>query len=243
MGKIKIGIVEDEIIIADNIAATLEQLGYEVTEPAANYTEAIEMIENEKPDLLLLDIQLGGKKDGIDLAWHIKQNYSVPFIFLTANADAVTVERAKQVEPPAYLVKPFNKDDLYSSIEICLHNFNKRSAVQKPEEKNDYFILDALFIKDGHVFFKVSYTDILYLESDHVYVKVHTIYKVFLVRASMQQYLENFDANKFYRVHRSFVVNLDKVDGINELYILVKGKEIPIAKTYREELLGKIRLG
>ncbi len=245
MSKVKIGIVEDEIIIADTISATLLDLGYDVVEPVGNYTDALAMIEKEKPDLLLLDIQLGGKKDGIDVAEVLKDKFNIPFIFLTANADTATIERAKQVEPPAYLVKPFNKDDLYSSIEICLYNFNKKSKGldKKSPEQANYFINEAIFIKDGHIFIKVPFSEILYLESDHVYVNVHTKSKTYLVRASMLEYMENFDPMKFFRVHRSFTVNLDKVEGINELFILVGGVQIPMGKTYREDLLSKIRLG
>ena len=110
-------VVEDEIVIADNICMILEDLGYEVLEPAINYEEALETIKEDVPDLAILDIQLGGRRDGIDLAWKIKEDYSFPFIFLTSNADAATVERAKKVAPPSYLVKPFNKDDLFTSIE------------------------------------------------------------------------------------------------------------------------------
>src|ERR1700748_3650093 len=130
MDKIKIGIVEDEVIIAEGINSTLKQLGYAVAEPACNYTEALTMMAEEKPDLMLLDITLNGSKDGIDLAWKIKELYNIPFIFLTANADAATVKRAKETEPPAYLVKPFNKDELYASIEICLHNFSQQQSRQ-----------------------------------------------------------------------------------------------------------------
>ena len=65
MSKLKIGIVEDEVIIADHIAEILVKLGYDVAEPAASYAEAVQMIDDEKPDLLLIDIQLRGKRDGI----------------------------------------------------------------------------------------------------------------------------------------------------------------------------------
>src|SRR4051812_22124930 len=103
MANIKVGIVEDEMIIAEGIVQALEQLGYEPTEPATSYTDALEMIEAERPDILLVDIQLSGKKDGIDLAWKIKEDYNIPFIFLTASSDPATVERAKLICPPAYL--------------------------------------------------------------------------------------------------------------------------------------------
>lgn len=242
MSRIKIGVVEDEVIIADNLCNTLLNLGYDVAEPAASFIEAIAMIETEKPDLLLLDIQLKGKKDGIDLAWKIKDDYRLPFIFLTANADTATVQRAKLVEPPAYLVKPFSKDDLYASIEICLHNSSKDRFKKHEPENASYVINDAIFIKDGHYFHKVKFADILYLESEHVYVQVHTIDKKYLVRTSMQQYLSNFDERKFFRIHRSYVVNLEQVQTVSTEHIFIKGVQLPIGKTYQEELLSRLRL-
>lgn len=96
MDKVKILVVEDEIIIADDICDILSELGYDTLEPVINYSEAIEAIEKYKPDLAILDIQLAGSKDGIDLAWKIKEDYQLPYIFLTSHADPATVERAKK---------------------------------------------------------------------------------------------------------------------------------------------------
>lgn len=243
MNKVKIGVVEDEFIIAETICQTLLGLGYDVPEPAAGYTEALAMIERERPDLLLLDIQLSGSKDGIDLAWKIKEEYDIPFIFLTANADPVTVDRAKKVSPPAYLVKPFNKDDLYASIEICI--YNSRRERQSGTQKNNlnYVLKDALFVKENSCFTKILFRDILYLESDHVYIRIHTeLNKVYLIRANIQDYELLFDAHLFYRIHRSYVVNLERVDSIKDRHVLVKGMEIPISRTFRGELLSRLRL-
>ncbi len=96
MSALKIGVVEDELVIARTILGTLEELGYSYCGPAISYTEAIEMLESNKPDLLLLDIQLSGKKDGIDVAEKVNELYPMPFIFLTANSDAETIDRAKK---------------------------------------------------------------------------------------------------------------------------------------------------
>src|SRR5690348_12950127 len=105
--EIKIGIVEDELIIAEKIKLLLEGMGYLICEPVSSYDEALAMIEKEKPDMLLLDINLNDKKDGIDLAEQVNRQHRIPFIFLTANSDRATIERAKKVNPNAYLVKPF----------------------------------------------------------------------------------------------------------------------------------------
>lgn len=126
MSKVKILVVEDEIIIADNICDTLTDLGYETLEPAINFTEAVELIESESPDIAILDIQLSGQKTGIDLARKINEDYNFPFIFLTSNSDTVTLNEAKKLMPPAFLVKPFSKEELYTSIEIALYNFSNK---------------------------------------------------------------------------------------------------------------------
>src|SRR3954470_23249348 len=104
MSRIKIGIVEDERVIALSIESTLDDLGYDHCGPASSYGEALELLETDTPDLLLLDINLAGKKDGIDVAEKINVLYNIPFIFLTANSDMATIERAKKVKPHAYIV-------------------------------------------------------------------------------------------------------------------------------------------
>ncbi len=243
MAKIKIGIVEDEMIIAQGIIQLLEELGYETTEPAISYTEALGMIVSEQPDILLLDIQLKGHKDGIDLAWKVKEEYSIPFIFLTANSDPATVERVKKLNPPAFLVKPFDKGEVFAAIEICLHNYvtgiNKR--VEVPGE--DFHIKGCLFIKNGQNFQKIRIADIMYLESDNVYVHVHTRDSKLMLRNSIQGYLELINDNSFFRVHKSFAVNTNHIDAINSESIFIKNTEIPVGRAYRENLFNFLRLG
>jgi DNA-binding LytR/AlgR family response regulator len=243
MIKLKIGIVEDEVIIADNIADILQKLGYKVAEPAATYAEAMQMIEDEKPDLLLLDIQLKGKKDGIDIATKINEVYRIPFIFLTANADTATVDRAKKANPSNYLVKPFTKEDLYAAIEVCLYNSYAFKAARPLTAGSNFALSDALFIKDGQLFYKVKFSDILYMESEHVYVNVYTAHKSFLVRSSLNDYLANFDAETFFRIHRSYVINLNHVHSVSAECVIINGVTLPVGRSYRQQLFGRLNLG
>jgi two-component system, LytTR family, response regulator LytT len=242
MSKLRIGIVEDEAIIADSMAETLLKLGYEVAEPAASYAEAIQMIEDEKPDLLLLDIQLKGKKDGIDLAAKIKETYRLPVIFITANADSATIERAKKVNPANYLTKPFTKGDLYIAIEICLHNYHEAKPTKPVQANSKPLNGNYLFIKDGQLYNKVKIDDIIYLQSKHVYIHIHTLDKIFLVRSSLNDYLGHLDTGIFFRVHRSYVINLNHLQSINAEYVIINGVTLPVGKTYRDQLLKKLNL-
>lgn len=243
MSKTKVCIVEDEVIIADNLCNILTQLGYDVAEPVATYAEALVMIEEEQPDLLLLDIQIKGKKDGIDLAMKVRESHGLPFIFLTANADATTVQRAKQAGPTAYLVKPFTREDLYTAIEICLHNVSAHTRKQNEQLSQALPVNDVLFIKDEQAFHKVRFADILYLESEHVYVRVHTREKKYLVRTSMQQYLLLFNERVFFRIHRSYVINIEQIDSVTTDYVIIRGLKLPIGKTYQEELFTRLKIG
>ncbi len=240
MSKLKIGIVEDELLIARSIKDTLNELGYDYTEPCISYTEAIEMIAEEKPDMLLLDINLSGKKDGIDVAAHINEKYKIPFIFLTANSDAATIERAKKVKPHAYLVKPFTKDELFASIEIAFSNYNSKS---KQEQINTATkINNALFIRENNAFVKILFSEIIFIESQENYVKVHaTGNKRFMLRSTFTDFLEQLPNDLFFRTGRSHAVQLEMVEKIEPTEVMVGGQKIPLSKTNRDELY--LRLG
>lgn len=120
MSKKKALIVEDEVIIAEDIKQILLSLDYEVVGIATKYTTALDSLETNDMDVALVDIMLGGSKNGIDLAHQIIERFKIPFIFLTSHADAATVKKAKETQPSAHLLKPFSKDDLFTTLEIAL---------------------------------------------------------------------------------------------------------------------------
>lgn len=240
MQKTTIGVIEDEAIVAMGITQALNDLGYTVPNSAANYTQALEMIGINKPDILLIDIFLGGYKDGIDLALKVKKEYGIPFIFLTANSDAATVDRAKKAEAQAYLVKPFRKEELFASIELCLYNYARQQ--KQPAAQNNYLVNNCLFIKKGQYFQKVAIDDILYLESEGVYLNVHTRDGKLLVRSNLQDYLDLIACDNFYKVHRSYAVNLRHVQRINFDSLYINNIELPLARTTRDNLLSKLKI-
>ena len=236
MKETKIGIVEDEIIIADSIRSVLLRMNYRVAEPCLNYDEAIKMLQADSLHLLLLDINLGeGSKSGIEVGRYIRENMDLPFIFLTANSDIKTVEQAKTVNPNAFLVKPFVQDELHAVIEIAMHNFYSQKASEQPRPGKDF-----LFVKDGTGLHKISFSDILFLESDHVYVCVYTTTRKYLIRASMQNYIEQLDADLFLRIHRSYVVNLSKIEKVIGSQVRIGETSLPVSRSYKDELLSRL---
>ncbi|MGL5509912.1 MAG: response regulator, partial [Microcoleaceae cyanobacterium] len=118
MSKIKILIVEDELIAANNIAKNLEKQGYEVVGIVNSGEKAIAKVADTFPNLILMDIQLRGKLNGIETAEIVKDKFQIPIVFITAYADGPTIQKAKLVKPHGYLVKPFKPQDLGVTIEL-----------------------------------------------------------------------------------------------------------------------------
>lgn len=231
--QLKILIVEDEVIIAEDMKQMLEKLGYNVIGIAFDYNEAIDVLNEKKPDLALIDINLGGTKDGIDLADFINKNYSIPLIFATSNVDPLTLAKVKRTISHGYLLKPFTPDDLYTSIEIGIGNFhNNKTENQKPK--------DSIFIKQQELYIKININDIFWLKSDRNYTEINTINKMYLVRGTVKDTLDELD-QRFIRIHKTFVVNIEKIDALGPNYIIINKQELPIGKIYKEELMSKIR--
>ncbi|MEW5736495.1 MAG: response regulator [Thermodesulfobacteriota bacterium] len=120
MAKARIMVVEDEFILAQGITAHLLAMDYSVTSHVTSGEAAIKQVEKDLPDLILMDIVMPGKLDGIEAAEQIRKKLSVPIVFLTAYSDDETIERAKSAEPFGYLLKPFTERELYIAIEMAL---------------------------------------------------------------------------------------------------------------------------
>lgn len=130
MEPIKILIVEDESIVAMDIADKLEKLGYEVVDLVDSGELAIETVADKQPDLVLMDIVLQGDIDGIQTAEYIKTNFQIPVVYLTAYADKNTLERAKITEPYGYILKPFKEAELNATIEMALSRINAENKIK-----------------------------------------------------------------------------------------------------------------
>ena len=238
MPRIKIGIIEDEMVIARTIESTLDELGYECCGPASGYGEALELLETDKPDLVLLDINLSGKKDGIDLAEKINLLYQIPFIFLTANSDMATIELAKKVKPHAYIVKPFNKEELFAAIEIAFSNYTAQRNVADSPNSSIPPPAGSTFLKDGKRFHRVAYTDILYVESDNNYTAVYLANaRKLLMRSSFTDFLATLPPSMFVRIHRSYAVNTSRLDSIDMEDVTVGSIRVPLSKSYRDSVM------
>lgn len=245
-GKIKILIVEDEFMIAEDIRGRLEDMGYDVVGTATSYEEGIDFLKQNPVDLAMLDICINGKKDGIDLAAVIQEKYNIPFIFLSSQTNSAHVERAKTVHPSAYLLKPFNDRQVQISIELAMDNFNKNefavnqaneSALQPPTTTKFVGQDQCLFMRKESHFVRVNFDDILWFQAEDNYTLVQTTDDRFVYSMVLKQFENKLPESQFMRVHRSYIVNMAKVTGFDGGMIHVGNSKIPISRNTRDELL------
>lgn len=245
---IDILIVEDEPIIAKDLMYTLKDLGYGITAVCRNHQEALETVNKKKSDLIICDIHLEGDDwDGIRIAQEIRRNHDQPIVFLTALADASTIARAASVEPDAYLVKPFEERTLYAAIELAINKFSARKApIQDAAAKSSAaetipFIAGNFFIKDKKRLIKVSATDIYWIKADGAYSQLNTGTQQFFLSTNLGSLEEKLRGNTFVRVHRSYLVNFQHIDAIEEDVLSVGIERIPLGKNYREEFYRRLQ--
>ncbi|MGQ9794524.1 MAG: GAF domain-containing protein [Anaerolineae bacterium] len=126
-------VVEDELIVAENIRIMLTDFGYTVPPPVASAAEALRTLENLRPDMILVDIQLGGPVGGVHLARQIRERFSIPLVYLTAYADEETVRQALATEPYGYLVKPFSVAELRTTVELAFfrHDLERQLSARE----------------------------------------------------------------------------------------------------------------
>lgn len=240
----KILIVEDEMLIAANLSLQLTELGYEVTGIMPRAEDALYQIRESPPDIVLVDVQLKGKMDGIEMVGTMQKELNIPVIYLTANADDANFYRAKHTHPYAFISKPYKKLDLQRAIELTIVQTRSEEHFVPPAISNEapaYVLSEYLFVRNNNKLVKVEIKDILYIEAERNYCRIRTKDKEYLLVMTLKDMDEKLPQQHFIRLHRSFIVNLSKIDEIATSHIVIDKTAIPVNKALKEELLKRLR--
>lgn len=225
--SLQILVIEDEFITQKTIINQLTEIGYRISGTAMSSDEAIEILENEIVNFAILDINIKGEKNGIWLANYIKENYSIPYIYLTAYSDDDTITKALKTEPYAYLVKPFQKTDLLTSIEISVQIFNKINQQIKE---------NFLIIKHLEVYKKINLNSIRFIESDKNYLILNSSDTNYRYRATITEFTKQLP-HCFIQTHKGFIVNINFITAFSNTLIEIENNKIPISKTHKDNVL------
>jgi len=365
----KILIVENEQLVAMNLQIHLERADFEVIGVASSHENALAIVEKVKPDFMFMDINLDTEIDGIQSAKFFREKFGIPSIFLTSLRDIDVIEKAKEVEPLGYLVKPFKPDDIFTAVNIALSNYSKTktirqdfekisSAVQKidsalvffdtnfysnwynaafekllgisykpnqpinlsekilihgdnlgnflnkftykellqdvvyfdkaevfhkvkpssyvngqitafhnlnnqiegylgifqniekkEKEKGDPLedinvkvVGTFLYVKDRGAYHRMHLTDAYYIEALGNYIKLFTKDHSHVILVTLKDLESILPNSMFVRTHRSYMVNVSKIDSITSSEIRIGNYTIPIGKTYKEDIFGYLGL-
>lgn len=229
-------IVEDEPIIADDIAICLEQLGYQVVNICNSAEKALVFLTQNTVDLILLDIKIKGDKDGIQLAQMIRQKYETPFVFISSLYDKTTIARAQNAEPAGYVVKPFKDQDIQVAVEMALA---KKEIGPVGEAESQQL---NLFIRKNQSIVPLDFNEVHYIEASDNYSIFYTAADKHVVSQTLKNIEEVLHEQGYCRIHKTYLVNLRKIDRIEHSVVFINGAPLPIGKVYKKPLMERLTI-
>ena len=247
--RIQILVVEDEAVLALDLAELLELEGYAVVGTAANGPQALDLFQKHRVDLLLCDIRLQGPWDGIETARRLAAERPVPLVYLTAMADRATLTRALPTAPAAYLAKPVSVAGLRAAIEVALLGGKPTGETSPAAPGPDTSARETMLRLDQHIFLKHNYryvrlalADIVLLEADNTVTNLVTTGPHYSLRLSLTAALERLSYPSLVRVHRSFAINLRHVSAFSEVEAMLHSHTVPLGRQYKADFLRQFQV-
>ena len=239
MDKVRVFIIEDTPAESDGLISMLERNNYEIAGVARNFKQALELYYSVQVDVVIIDIFLDGVPDGIAFAETITTipQATKPFVFLTSSTDRELFERAKLTKPYSYLLKPFNELEVLYAVEMAMEKFYEQQDVFMGDDEDTVISEEYLFIKKGRSLKKVHVSEIIYIEVEEKYCNIITEKERFVSLISLTKILNLLDNELFYRTHRNFIVNVDKILEIvpADNLILVSGNhKVTLSDKYKD---------
>ncbi len=231
----KIIIVENDIPMAARLSLQLNRLGYKITGIFSRTKDALHFLEQEVPDLILLDDKLKGQLNGLELPDPKENPSSSPIVYFNKR----TAETIENLMPDSLKRK---KDLLKKHLNKPLKRFQKTPKRGLFDQKEHCIFKDRIFIKHRDRMIKISLDDIQYIEADRNYCKVFTNDKKYLLVTTLKEVDEKLLDNRFLRIHRSYVVNISHIDEIGGNYVVIFGRSLPLSKNMRKELFKHLQV-
>ena len=266
--RLRVLVVEDEPLFAEQLEAALDDLAYRVIGPAPDAATALVLVQADgpRPDVAVLDIHLRGVgPDGIELARQLLAIRPLLLIFLTSLADDASFARARSVGPAAYLIKPVDAAALQRAIELAVANFvTSRSsagadaaAAGAPAHSSrdakavftgpgtGALLPDALFMKEEGLLVKVSFSDILWVTTQDGLCSV-TLSKgrTATTRQNLRDLAAYLPPDRFVQIHRYYIINaafIECIDPVSDI-VQVSGQLLPLGRSYRDELMRRLQV-
>jgi DNA-binding LytR/AlgR family response regulator len=235
---INILIVEDDIVLAIDTEMIVVEMGYTVIGRADNSVDALRIIEQDKPDLILMDIDIKGNLTGIQIAEKIK-HADIPVLFITNFNDQEHYNKAAKTNHIGYMIKPVNKFTLRSAIESAF-----RKLANETKEDHSFPFKDTIFFKKRGLLYRIKIPSILFVRADNDYTITVTDEGEFISAMRMFELCKLLEPFNFVKTHRSYIVNLNKINTVDNRKSLLKigTHDIPISRSNKTLVIEKLKL-
>lgn len=243
--EIKVLIIEDEIIWTENLSATLFDLGFTIAGIAANFEEAVLLINKTDFDIALVDINLNHKNSGIELGNMLNTYYKKPYIFVTASMESHSMDEAVRARPSAYLTKPVHRKSLVANIHSAIYNFNNNhspvyAALQLPS--------DMFFVKNGSKYKQLLWGKIVHARSDKNYTIIFNCAdgNEYYIRSTLAKTLSHIIPQhlqaSFAQVNRAEAVQVTYINEVVENEVRTNYKTLTVTESYIASLKEKMKI-
>lgn len=222
MDNLRILIVNEEVLIADDLKDLLHSFGQRDICLAHSKDEAIKQLDIFKPEVAILDIRIEKEMDGVEIGDYINFNHQIPFIYVTAQSDMAMIKEIVKTKPTAYFTKPIKIPDLLVSLYLI--------ASQTEQNKKS-----CLHIKNGYDVVIIPFDTILYIEGEGNYINIYYGEKKIVSRQSLDSIMEFLVPKLFFRIHRSYIINISKVRRYSRKEVEIKGNILPVSRNIAEE--------
>ncbi len=245
MQDIRILLVEDDLSLALEIEMMINELGYIFQGNSTNGDEALQLITEARPDLIIMDINIEGAKNGLEVAREIASE-KIPLIFITAFQNEEYFQEAKKIAPAAYLIKPFQLLTLQNTIELAVMKAVTGKSTDPARWENSISGEGStIFIKMNKRLQKISVGEIHWIEVSGNYCYIYTKTKKYILKISLTSILKKIVAHaEFIRVHKQHVVQRKYIDSVdtNTNTLNIGNSVIPIGRRFKKDLLLRINL-
>lgn len=236
-------IVEDEFAYADALEELINDINCSVLGIAESSESALLLLTKAKPDLILMDYKIKGEMDGISLAQHIKKYVGdIPIIFITSYDDDTLYKKVKEIGAYSFLNKPFDSKSLQRNIELIISKLPSANTLITNE--NNTVLKDYLYVKVNGIMRKIQISEIDFISLEDRYCVIFSQNKKFAVRKSLKEISEHLSDNQFLQVHRSYIVNTDKIEAINlsNFELIIEKNKVPIGRKYKDILIERLQI-
>ena len=267
MNALKILIVENEILVSKELTSYLVHQKYQVSGAARTGEQALELVKEENPDIIIMDIDLDGELDGIQTATIIHETLIIPIIYLTDIKDEQTFNRASETLPATFLTKPFKNLDVRNAIEMAMRTLSSLLEKQakdinisfeldlkgQKKDVNEFYTLDdRVFIKNEEgAYERIKLDEIVYIQAEGQWLTINSIYGERKIKLGLSRFLELVKDCPIFRIHKKTALNAKYVDILSKSEVKVEYRNglnkliqesFPIGSTYKDDVLNNFRV-